>query len=501
MRYVKIQPAKEAFYEQYRQGGMVTVSAEVSMDMDTPVSIYYKLVGEEKGFILESATINQQFGRFSFIGMEPLATVCVYKDKLVVSEDDGVLEIKGSPVEALKAYTKKFQSAEMDAALPLLKGGLVGFFNYEVVATFDRIRGLDITADQVLGEFMISRIMIVVDHFKNTAKIVHLMPANTHESVDAAYAEAVGKIQSVYEKLQQPVQRKTKNEERHLPALDFKHLHEDVPKEFLAMIRKGKEYITAGDAFQIVLSRPFQCEITQPGFLFYRRLRQVNPSAYMFYLNFGEKKLVGASPEMLVKISGDQVFTYPIAGSRRRGKTPEEDLALAQELLQDEKECAEHAMLVDLSRNDVGRISDPGTVRVEKMMQVEKFSHIMHIVSEVSGKIRQGYEALDVLKACFPAGTLSGAPKLRAMEIIQELEGSSRNAYAGTVGYIDFNGNMDMCITIRTMQIQGTTAVVQAGAGIVADSVATTEYKEILQKAGALFQVIEEVENGDFADR
>ena len=284
--------------------------------------------------------------------------------------------------------------------------------------------------------------------------------------------------------------------------VNFLAKYGNAPTEYLSAIDKAKEYIYAGDIFQVVPSRQFREKITKPSFLFYRRLRQVNPSPYMFYLNFGSIKLVGASPEMLVKVSGRTVYTYPIAGTRRRGINEAEDAELAAELQADIKECAEHSMLVDLARNDLGRISEAGTVKVLKLREVEYFSHVMHMVSSVIGKLKSEFTPMDVLKATFPAGTVSGAPKLRAMEIINELEPVRRNSYAGTVGYMDFNGNMDMCITLRTMRIENNdTAVIQSGGGIVADSIPLNEYQEILHKSRALFEVVEEVENNDFAAR
>ena len=284
--------------------------------------------------------------------------------------------------------------------------------------------------------------------------------------------------------------------------LDFLKKFGKAPADFIAAIERAKEHIFAGDIFQVVPSRQFRAKITKPSFHFYRRLRQVNPSPYMFYINFGSVKLVGASPEMLVKVAGKQIFTYPIAGTRKRGKDAAEDAALAADLTADAKECAEHSMLVDLARNDIGRISDAGTVRVTKLRKVEYFSHVMHMVSEVTGRLKQGFTPMDVLRATFPAGTVSGAPKLRAMEIIHDLEPVKRDTYSGTVGYMDFAGNMDMCITLRTMRIENDdTAVIQSGAGIVADSVPEREYQEILQKSKALFEVVEEVENDAVAFR
>ena len=303
-------------------------------------------------------------------------------------------------------------------------------------------------------------------------------------------------METIAERLRAPVAPAAKTAAKRRKPLDFLAKYESDSGDFIAAVEKAKEHIFAGDIFQVVPSRQFREKITKPGCHFYRRLRQVNPSPYMFYLNFGSVKLVGASPEMLVKVAGDKIFTYPIAGTRRRGRNDEEDAALAAELKADAKECAEHAMLVDLARNDIGRISEAGSVRVTKFKEIEKFSHVLHMVSEVVGRLKKKCRHLDVLAAAFPAGTVSGAPKLRAMEIIRELEPVKRDTYAGTVGYMDFYGNMDMCITLRTMRIENDeTAVIQAGAGIVADSVPENEYREILQKARALFEVVEEVEN------
>ena len=399
---MQVKPSKEEFSKLAKQGNIVAVAAEVSTDLDTPVSIYYKLVGEEKGFMLESATINQQFGRFSFIGTEPLAEIDVFKGRIVIKGDGGNTVIPGSPVDALKVYLAGFDTAAQEAVLPLMNGGAVGYFNYEVVSTFDRIRGLDVADDQILGQFMICRVMIVVDHFKNTSQIVCLAEVGADSSAGEIYEAARQKVMAVKARLQDTVQPAPVVPKRG-EKLDFQEKYGQVTPEFLEMIRRGKEYITAGDAFQIVLSEQFRCQVTQPAFNFYRRLRQVNPSAYMFYLNFGSKKLIGASPEMLVKISGDMVYTYPIAGSRRRGATAAEDEVLAAELCADTKECAEHAMLVDLSRNDVGRISYPGTVKVQKMMQVEKFSH--NHASGI-GSLRPG--AQGVYGTRCPAGLFSG---------------------------------------------------------------------------------------------
>ena len=313
--------------------------------------------------------------------------------------------------------------------------------------------------------------------------------------IDQIYTDAVNKLKDLKEKLYGAIPVQEIKSKPRQEKVDFLARYGEMPEDFAKAIQKCKDYINAGDIFQVVPSRQFREKLTKPPFLFYRRLRQVNPSPYMFYLNFGRKKFVAASPEMLVKVAGKYVYTYPIAGTRKRGANEEEDKALEAELVVNIKECAEHSMLVDLARNDIGRISKPGTVRVTKLRQVERFSHVMHMVSEVMGDLKDGYTPMDVLKACFPAGTVSGAPKLRAMEIINELEPVKRGSYSGTVGYMDFNGNMDMCITLRTMIIDGDNAYIQSGAGIVYDSEAEFEYKEILQKSKAMFTVVEEVEN------
>ncbi|MBQ7497227.1 MAG: chorismate-binding protein [Selenomonas sp.] len=498
---MELKPSREEFVSMSERANLIALSTEINMDMDTPVSVYAKLVEGSRGYILESVdTTHQQFGRYSFIGAEPFVRLQVFKDHLMVQQDDVMRCIQGEPVAALKEYIKEFRPLLTDE-LPLVNGGLVGYFNYEIAAVFDRVRGLSIGENEILGQFMICRLLVVFDALKNSARLVYLAESQGREAAED-YDEAVARMEEVVKCLEGPVPRTAAEEKQREQKLDFQALYGQAPKDFLEAIGKAKEHIFAGDIFQVVPSRQFRASITKPCFHFYRRLRQVNPSPYMFYLDFGPVKLVGASPEMLVKVAGRTVYTYPIAGTRRRGGSLREDEALSVELKADEKECAEHSMLVDLARNDLGRISEAGTVRVTKLKEVEYFSHVMHMVSEVQGKLRQEYAPMDVLRAAFPAGTVSGAPKLRAMEIINELEPVRRGSYSGTVGYMDFAGNMDMCITLRTMRIEkDREAVIQSGAGIVADSVPEKEYQEILQKSRALFEVVEEVENGDIAFR
>ena len=495
-KMMTLQPSLARFKELAKAANLIAVTAELSMDLDTPVSVYCKLVGEAEGFILESVdTTHQQFGRYSFIGAEPFIRLQVFKDRLMIRENDLMKCLDGTPQETLKKYMEGFRPAVEDKELPLANGGMVGYLNYEIAATFDRVRTMTLDEDELLGQFMVCRHMVVFDALKNTARLIHLARV-AEETADAVYEAAAKKMETIADQLRAPAAPAVKRAAKRGASLDFLAKYESDSGDFIVAVEKAKEHIFAGDIFQVVPSRQFREKITKPCFHFYRRLRQVNPSPYMFYLNFGSVKLVGASPEMLVKVAGDKVFTYPIAGTRRRGRNDEEDAALAAELKADTKECAEHAMLVDLARSDIGRISEAGSVRVTKFEEIEKFSHVLHMVSEVVGRLKKGCRPLDVLAAAFPAGTVSGAPKLRAMEIIRELEPVKRGTYAGTVGYMDFCGNMDMCITLRTMRIENDeTAVIQAGAGIVADSVPENEYREILQKARALFEVVEEVEN------
>ena len=495
---LKISPTLEEFRNFAQSANLIAVSANISTDLDTPVSIFYKLVDKGRGFILESVDTTQQaFGRFSFVGAEPFIELQVFKSKLMIRDGDLMKCIDGAPVDSIKNFMTRYKPANLDKNLPLANGGLIGYFNFEVAATFDRIRGLEPGDEELLGQFMICRVLIVLDALKNSARLIYLADVNAQDNLPELYAEIAARMNQIAEKISAPL-KITPPEKISREPINFMQKYGDAPPEVLNAIERAKEYIFAGDIFQVVPSKQFKAKITKPAFLFYRKLRQVNPSPYMFYLNFGSVKLVGASPEMLVKVAGKKVFTYPIAGTRRRGQTAEEDAALAAELKADVKECAEHSMLVDLARNDLGRISVAGTVKVDKLREVEYFSHVMHMVSSVFGELKENFTPVDVLKATFPAGTVSGAPKLRAMEIINELEPVRRKSYAGTVGYMDFCGNMDMCITLRTLRIDNDAdAVIQTGAGIVADSVPLNEYREFLQKAKALFEVVEEVENND----
>lgn len=498
---MKLIPARDEFKALAKTANLVAVATPIDTDLDTPVSMYYKLVGDSKGFLLESVDAHQKFGRFSFIGAEPFINLQIYKNRLMVQEEDQMKAYDGTPTETMNEYMQGLKSALNNQELPLANGGAVGYFCYETAAVFDRVRGLNIAEDELLGQFMICRILMVFDQQKNASQLIYLADVKHSDNLDELYDTVEQRMEALVDQLYTPTQITSEKVPPRKEKLDFFQQYGEMPQEFAQTIAKCKEYINAGDIFQVVPSKQFKTKLTKPAFLFYRRLRQVNPSPYMFYLNFGKKKFVAASPEMLVKVQGKYVYTYPIAGTRKRGQNEAEDRALEAELRGDIKECAEHSMLVDLARNDIGRISKPGTVVVTKLREVERFSHVMHMVSEVRGDLCEGYTPMDVMQACFPAGTVSGAPKLRAMEIINELEPVKRGPYAGTVGYMDFAGNMDMCITLRTMFIDGNIGHIQSGAGIVYDSKAEFEYKEILQKSKAMFTVVEEVENDVVAFR
>ena len=488
-------PAKDEFCQLAQQYNMIPVYTELLTDMETPVSLYYKLVGDEIGFILESAESSKTFGRYSFIGAEPFATVIGRREYSEIKLETENKTVFGNPTEVLRDFMQRFFCPDLPG-LPPFTGGGVGYFAYESVGTWERVRGLEITDGMILSELLFCKVLIVMDHLTHSTKLLYLAPIEVGKSGEEIYDETRIELEKWLSKLQGPAVF-PKDQMKIVGKGSLSPLDPDSQDKFIKKVKKAQEHIRAGDIFQVVLSQQFRRKLKKHPFALYRRLRQINPSPYMFYINFGKGKLVGASPEMLVKLAEGEVVTYPIAGTRPRGKDKKQDDEFAVELLADVKEKAEHAMLVDLGRNDIGRISLPGTVEVRRLMEIEKFSHVMHMVSEVVGKINPKAEALDVLTACFPAGTVSGAPKVRAMEIINELEEVHRSAYAGAVGYLDFRGSMDTCITIRTMVIEGDEVIIQAGAGIVADSVPEKEYQEVLHKAKILFQVVGEDDGDD----
>ncbi|MCE5284981.1 MAG: anthranilate synthase component I [Pelosinus sp.] len=482
-----IQPTREEFCELAKEYNVIPVFSEIATDMETPVSIYYKMVGEAVGFMLESAETGKNFGRYSFIGTKPFAAFTARGKGVEIIIDGKVKKSQEKPLDVLKDFINEFKAAPT-IMLPMASGGAVGYFAYDIVATFERVRGYQIPDDFLLSQLLFCEELVVMDHLRHTSKLVALARITPECNVDDIYEETVKKLETIKIRLRQP--QALQDAEKIVP-LDRNRIHSTKTKEgFMEMVERAKEHIRAGDIFQMVPSQRLTAPLASQPFAMYRRLRRVNPSPYMFYFNFGERKLIGASPEILVKLEEGHVSIRPIAGSRPRGKDAAEDAQLEKELLTDKKELAEHTMLVDLARNDLGRVCVPGTVAVEDFMYVQMFSHIMHIVSDVGGTIKPEINAVDAFRACFPAGTLSGAPKVRAMELIYEFEKLNRGPYGGAAGYIDFSGNMDTCITIRSMVVDGDTASVQSGCGVVYDSVPEVEYVETLNKAGALLKVM-----------
>jgi len=477
-----------------REYDVVPLYAEFIGDLETPISAALKFADEENVFLLESAEAAERFGRYSFLGFDPKRTLS-YKDGLyTVIDADGVREVAAKdPFRGLAEMVGKKSIVPLPN-LPAFVGGAVGYFSYDAVRYLEKLP--DAPSDELNvpeAYFAVTDTLIVFDHLRHKVLVISLIDAAGLRDVEgegfaAAYRRAADDIRRVTERLAAPTAR------RSLPSGDgaFEVSSNFTRAGYEEAVERAKEYIRAGDAFQIVPSQRFFAEVGDlDPFLLYRGLRTVNPSPYMTYLKLGDLALVGASPEPLVRVEGRRVMTRPIAGTRRRGATPEEDALLAEELLADPKERAEHVMLVDLGRNDLGRVAEIGTVRLESFMEIERYSHVMHIVSTVEGDLRKDLTALNALAAAFPAGTVSGAPKVRAMEIIAELEPTRRGPYAGATGYYGVDGRLDTCITLRTALLKDDRAYFQAGGGVVADSVSGLEYEETRNKAGAMVRALE----------
>jgi len=484
---LEIQPSLSQFKRMVPQGNLIPVYGEFLADTETPVSAYLKIKDKAFSYLLESADGGTTWGRYSFIGYKP-HLVARFMDRRMEITRDGKTEIItriGNPLEILRSLASQYRSVTSED-LPPFQGGLVGFFNYDLIRTWEPVPGDDPDANMPECIFTASRRLIIFDHL--THKIIVAAHAHVLENEDpeSAYLEACNAVNETIAELSRPVPTVMGGNN-----VKISKLTSNVKKEpFMGTVEQAKEYIAAGDAIQIVLSQRFQGTVSGDDFALYRKLRSINPSPYMFYLNFGETRLIGASPEILVRLTDGRIELRPIAGTRPRGKNEAMDQTLERELMADPKERAEHIMLVDLGRNDAGKVAAPGTVKVPRLMEVERYSHVMHLVSRVEAKLSPKKDAFDLFMASFPAGTVSGAPKIRAMEIIHELESSPRGPYAGAVGYFGFNGNMDFCITIRTMTLHNNKLSIQVGAGIVADSDPEMEYQETLNKAGAMFQAI-----------
>ena len=481
-----------------RRYEVVPLYAELIGDLETPISAALRFADEENVFLLESAEAAERFGRYSFLGFDPKRTLS-YRDGIYTIVDaDGVREVAAKdPFSGLAELVGKKSVAPLPN-LPAFVGGAVGYFSYDAVRYLERLP--DAPADDLhLPEayFAITNTLIVFDHLRHKVLVISLVDAANLRDVEgegfaAAYRRAADDVRRVSERLAAPETRRA-----FPPGDGALEISSNFTRSgYEEAVERAKEYIRAGDAFQIVPSQRFFAEIGDLNpFLLYRGLRTVNPSPYMTYLKLGDLSLVGASPEPLVRVERRRVMTRPIAGTRRRGATPEEDALLAEELLADAKERAEHVMLVDLGRNDIGRVAEIGTVQLENFMEVERYSHVMHIVSTVEGDLRAEYTALDALAAAFPAGTVSGAPKVRAMEIIDELEPTRRGPYAGATGYYGVDGRLDTCITLRTALLKGGRVYFQAGGGVVADSVPSLEYEETRNKAGAIVRALDVARN------
>jgi anthranilate synthase component I len=489
-------PSLEEFKQKAKSGNLIPVYKEILADLDTPVSAYMKISGGEYSFLLESIEGGEKWARYCFLGCDPSVVVSTKGRTLTLTKNGKreVREIKtGSPLSAVKEILARYQPVSSEG-LPRFSGGAVGFVSYDMVRFFEdlpeqTIDDLDVPDSQ----FIITDTMLVFDNVSQTIKIVSNAFVEG-DDLTAVYEETTRKISALEEKLKTPLARGTEPKEGDGSALSFEsNMEEEDHKQ---AVNRIKEYILEGDAIQVVFAQRLKFSISRDPFDIYRALRTINPSPYMYYLKFGELQVVGSSPEVLVRLEEDKVEVRPIAGTRKRGVDEQEDQELEKDLLSDEKELAEHIMLVDLGRNDVGRVAEINSVEVNERFTIERYSHVMHIVSNVRGKLKKGLDCFDVLEAAFPAGTLSGAPKIRAMEIIDELEPTRRGLYGGAVGYISFNGNMDMAIAIRTLLIKDNTAYLGVGGGIVADSVPKSEFEETMNKGRALLKAIEAAENG-----
>ncbi len=493
---VSLQPKYASFQKTYKAKKPQLVRTTLVADLETPVSAMLKLAGDKPySFLLESVEGGAVRGRYSIIGLDPdiiwRASGLNAEINRSAREDAETFEPLEKPT--LDALRDLLDESRIDFpdTLPPMSAGVFGFMSYDTVRLVEKLEGGNPDPLNVPDSVMIRpTIMVVFDSVKDEIWVLTPVYPKKGTTAKAAYAEARARISGVIENLDAALPHLSQTDAKH-PALP-KQVSNTSPKDYMAMVRRAKKYIAAGDIFQVVLSQRFSVPFTLPPIALYRALRRINPSPYLFYLNFGGYSIVGSSPEILVRVSGDEVNIRPIAGTRPRGKTRAEDEALADELLHDAKERAEHLMLLDLGRNDVGRVTKTGSVEVTDSFFLEYYSQVMHIVSNVVGRLAPGLDAVDALMAGFPAGTVSGAPKVRAMEIIDELERDKRGPYAGCVGYFSADGDMDTCIVLRTAIIKDGVMHVQAGAGLVADSVPKLEQAECINKAKALFKAAEE---------
>ncbi|MCI5740547.1 MAG: anthranilate synthase component I [Lachnospiraceae bacterium] len=484
----ELEEAKKIAEEQEFQ--IIPISMELYSDLLTPIEVLRKLKNVSKHcYLLESAEDNQNWGRYTFLGYDPKLELTCVDGKVTITAGTKITMETKHPKEQIKQIIEENKSPRF-SYLPTFTGGLVGYFSYDYIKYAEN--SLDLDAEDTEGfrdvDLMLFDKVIAFDHYRQ--KIILIVNAKCSD-IETEYHRALLELESMKNLI---LKGKAKEEQPGKLKTDFKMLFQE--KEYCSIVEKAKNYIREGDIFQVVLSNRMEAEYEGSLLNAYRVLRTTNPSPYMFYFSSDDLEIAGASPETLVKLEDGVVHTFPLAGTRPRGKTPEEDERLEKELLADEKECAEHNMLVDLGRNDIGKISEFGSVKVEKYMSIERFSAVMHIGSTVSGKVRKDVHTLDAIDAILPAGTLSGAPKIRACEIINELENNKRGIYGGAIGYIDFTGNLDTCIAIRIAYKKNGKVFMRSGAGIVADSVPKKEYEECLNKAKAVKMAIQGAEGG-----
>jgi anthranilate synthase component 1 len=502
MEQPKYYPTLEQVKGLAGQGNITPIYRELMADLETPVSAYLKVCRDEPySFLLESVEGGEHLARYSFMGCEPYLILKLDKGTAYARQNNykQTLEYK-DPLEVLQSHLKSYELVEVPGLaneLPRFYGGAVGYLGYENVRYFEKLPAPEKDAiGMPEAIFVYVDTMLVFDHLKRKIKVVsHVHLDAHHGNIEQAYADATDRIERLAARLNKPVPLELLES----PTPDPRPLTPDpqsnlTQEEYEAAVLRTKEYIKAGDIFQANVGQRFSRPTSAKPINVYRALRAVNPSPYMFYLHYPEGDIIGASPELLVQVEDRVVATHPIAGTRPRGKDAAEDAKMAEELVSDEKERAEHVMLVDLGRNDVGRVSKAGSVRVEELMHIERYSHVMHMVTNVKGELKPELSAFDALRACFPMGTVTGAPKIRAMEIIAEQEGEKRGPYGGAVGYFSFSGNMDTCLTIRTVVLKDGVAHVRAAAGIVADSVPLNEYHETRNKARAMLRALDEAE-------
>jgi anthranilate synthase component 1 len=488
-----LEPSEKEFEALAAAGfNLIPLSREITADLETPVSAFLKVAADTYAFLLESVQGGEKWGRYTFLGSDPALVLRARDLRMEVMRPGRSVEVReiSDPLTALRSELGRYR-APAAAGLPPFFGGAVGFLAYDIARHFER---LPTPPPDELGVpdfcLMFTDTMLVFDNLRQTLRIVANAALDEFDSARTAYQNAAAKIDRLIAKLAQPprLPRLAANE----PGTDREAgvVSNYTPESYMQTVSRAKEYIAAGDVIQVVPSQRFQAPLTVHPFNLYRSLRTINPSPYMFYLRMDDLTLVGASPEVMVRLVGREVTVRPIAGTRRRGATAEEDAALERELLNDPKERAEHVMLVDLGRNDVGRVAKIGSVKVTEFMVVERYSHVMHIVSNVQGELREGCDAFDAFRATFPQGTVSGAPKIRAMEIIDELEPTRRGVYAGAVGYFSYTGNMDTAIALRTLLVKNSKVYIQAGGGVVADSEPAAEYEETVNKAKAMLRAL-----------